>query len=166
MFGIRVSPMVEVNLGFTKTSLTILSKAIEQEIDTTNLPAVFVAPADATGSDMLVNGAHVSYTARSADFLNYIKASTYHTGTNNNVHLSGQDMLAAGEAVGDAMQAAVTGTATKQEFEPSTGMSFWLDADQAQLVTEDASTHVISKVEAEQAALTSCQGQKMRTCQQ
>jgi hypothetical protein len=130
-----------------KQALNDLCKEIESELGITNLPAVFVAPADASGNDLYVNNAHASL-AKSADFYDFIKASDYHDGTYSNVHLSAQNMYDAGVAAGNAMANAVAGTATDTEFEPSTNIDFWIDGDDASLVTEDSSTHVVTSIAA------------------
>lgn len=130
-----------------KQALNDLCKEIETELGITNLPAVFIAPADASGNDLYVNNAHSSL-AKSEDFYDFIKASDYHDGTYNSVHLSAQNMYDAGIAAGNAMANAVAGTATDVEFEPTTNIDFWIDGDDASLVTEDSSTHVVSSVSA------------------
>lgn len=130
-----------------KDALNNLLAEIETELETANLPAVFIAPADASGNDLNVNNAHASL-ARSADYYDFIKASDYHDGTYNNVHLSAENMYDAGEASAIAMANAVAGTATDVEFEPSTNISFWIDGDDASLVTENSSTHVVTSVSA------------------
>lgn len=130
-----------------KQHLNDLCKEIEQELGVTDLPAVFVAPADAGGNDLYVNNAHASL-AKSADFYDFIKASDYHDGTYSNVHLSAANMYDAGEAAGIAMESAVAGTSTDVEFEPSSNIHFWIDGDDASLVTENSSTHEVTSVEA------------------
>jgi hypothetical protein len=130
-----------------KQALNDLCQALETELGVTDLPAVFVAPANANGNDLYVNNAHVSL-AREEDFYSYVKASDYHDGANANVHLSAQNMYDLGEAVGIAMELSVAGTSLETEFQPSANLDFWLDGDDASLVTENSSTHEITSVQA------------------
>jgi hypothetical protein len=130
-----------------KQALNDLCQALEAELGVTDLPAVFVAPANANGNDLYVNNAHVSL-AREEDFYSYVKASDYHDGANANVHLSAQNMYDLGEAVGIAMEFSVASTSLETEFQPSANLDFWLDGDDASLVTENSSTHEVTSVQA------------------
>lgn len=118
-----------------KAWLAELVSAIETELGVSNLPCVFVAPADQNGNDLVVNNAHASLAKEEA-YYDFVKASTYHSGTNSNVHLSSSDMYDLGEAVGTAMARATSGTATEEEFQISDIASrLWLDFDDTNIYT-------------------------------
>ena len=118
-----------------KAWLAELVSAIEAELSVTNLPCVFVAPADQNGNDLYVNNAHASL-AKEENYYDFVKASTYHSGANSNVHLDSSDMYDLGEAVGSAMARATSGTATEKEFQMSDITSrLWLDFDDTNVYT-------------------------------